>query len=86
MLVNVLRLTMNVTLFASLGFLGAVLALRSNRDDFAFIIPYVRFRQDSSSGQPVVLDRGRGDGRAGAADLPLRLSSRPPDRPALRAR
>ena len=29
---------------------------RSNRDDFAFIIPYVRFRQDAASGQPVVLD------------------------------
>jgi len=55
-LVNALRLTIDVTLFASLGFLGAVLALRSNRDEFAFIIPYVRFRQDSSSGQPVVLD------------------------------
>lgn len=55
-LVNALRLTIDVTLFASLGFLGAVLALRSNRDDFAFIIPYVRFRQDSSTGQPVVLD------------------------------
>ena len=55
-LVNALRLAVDVTLFASLGFLGAVLALRSNRDDFAFIIPYVRFRQDSSTGQPVVLD------------------------------
>lgn len=43
-------------LYASLGFLGAVLALRSSRDDFAFIIPYVRFRQDGTSGQPVVLD------------------------------
>lgn len=56
-LVSALRLAIDVTLFASLGFIGAVLALRSNRDDFAFIIPYVRFRQDSSSGQPVVLDR-----------------------------
>lgn len=56
MLVNALRSAIDVTLYASLGFLGAVLALRSNRDDFAFIIPYVRFRQDSSSGQPVVLD------------------------------
>ena len=55
-LVNALRLAIDVTLYASLGFLGAVLALRSNRDDFAFIIPYVRFRQDSSTGQPVVLD------------------------------
>jgi uncharacterized protein YacL len=56
LLVNALRLTFDVTLFASLGFIGAVLALRSNRDDFAFIIPYVRFRQDAASGQPVVLD------------------------------
>ncbi|QTN32412.1 hypothetical protein HZ994_08745 [Akkermansiaceae bacterium] len=55
-LVNSLRLALDVTLFASLGFLGMVLALRSNRDDFAFIIPYVRFRQDASSGQPIVLD------------------------------
>ncbi len=55
-LVNALRLAIDVTLFASLGFLGAVLALRSNRDEFAFIIPYVRFRQDSSSGQPIILD------------------------------
>ena len=55
-LVNSLRLALDVTLFASLGFLGTVLALRGNREDFAFIIPYVRFRQDSSSGQPIVLD------------------------------
>jgi uncharacterized protein YacL len=55
-LVNALRLALDVTLFASLGFLGAVLALRGNRDDFAFVIPYVRFRQDSSSGQPILLD------------------------------
>ena len=56
-IVNALKLAINVTLYASLGFLGAVLALRSNRDDFAFIIPYVRFRQDASSGQPVILDQ-----------------------------
>ena len=55
-LVNALRLAFDVTLFASLGFLGAVLALRGNRDDFAFVIPYVRFREDSSSGQPILLD------------------------------
>jgi uncharacterized protein YacL len=55
-LIKSLRLALDVTLFASLGFLGTVLALRSNRDDFAFIIPYVRFRQDASSGQPIVLD------------------------------
>jgi uncharacterized protein YacL len=53
---SALRLAFDVTLFASLGFIGVVLALRSSRDDFAFIIPYVRFRQDASSGQPIVLD------------------------------
>jgi len=56
-LVDALKLAVDVTLFASLGFLGAVLAIRSNRDDFAFIIPYVRFRQDAASGQPVLLDQ-----------------------------
>lgn len=55
-LVDTLRLAIDVTLFSSLGFLGAVLALRGNREDFAFIIPYVRFREDASSGQPIVLD------------------------------
>lgn len=55
-LVNSLRLAIDVTLFSSLGFLGAILALRGNQEDFAFIIPYVRFREDASSGQPIVLD------------------------------
>jgi len=49
-------LGVNVSLYASLGFLGTVLALRSNQEDFSFIIPYVRFRQDSASGQPLLLD------------------------------
>lgn len=54
--VNAMRLAIDVSLYSSLGFLGAMLSLRGNRDDFAFIIPYVRFRQDASSGQPIVLD------------------------------
>lgn len=56
LLVSSLQLAINVALYSSLGFLGAVLALRSNHDDFAFIIPYIRFRQDASIGQPVLLD------------------------------
>jgi uncharacterized protein YacL len=47
---------LNIFLFASMAFLGAVLAMRSGRDDFAFIVPYVRFRQDAASGQPLLLD------------------------------
>jgi len=54
--ISAMRLAIDVTLFASLGFLGAALALRGNRDDFAFIIPYVRFRQDASSGRPIAVD------------------------------
>lgn len=50
------KLAINVALYASLGFLGSVIALRSNRDDFAFIIPFVRFRQEGTQGRPVVLD------------------------------
>lgn len=53
---NTINLAINIFLFASLAFLGAVLAMRSGRDDFAFIIPYVRFRQDATSGQPLLLD------------------------------
>ncbi|MGA0845183.1 MAG: PIN/TRAM domain-containing protein [Luteolibacter sp.] len=54
--VNASRLAIDVALFASLGFLGAVLSLRGNRDDFALIIPYIRFRQDAATGQPILLD------------------------------
>jgi uncharacterized protein YacL len=46
----------NTMLFASLGFLGTVIALRSAQDDFAVIIPYIRFRSDSTTGRPLLLD------------------------------
>jgi uncharacterized protein YacL len=46
-----------IGLYLSLGFLGTVLSLRSNRDDFAFVIPYFRFRQEGGGTQPIVLDR-----------------------------
>lgn len=51
-----LVLAFNVIAYASLAFLGAVLALRSDQEDFSFIIPYVRFRQDAASGQLLILD------------------------------
>lgn len=63
-LVEALKLAIDVALFASLGFLGVALALRGNRDDFAFIIPYLRFRRDASGGIPCILDAGSvADGR-----------------------
>lgn len=42
--------------YSSLAFLGAVLALRANQEEFSFIIPYVRFRADATSGQVLILD------------------------------
>ena len=51
-----LSLAFTVTSYSTLAFLGAVLALRSNQEDFSFIIPYVRFRQDAASGQLLILD------------------------------
>jgi len=38
------------------GFVGTVLALRSSKDDFALVIPYVRFQEDSLTAQPYVID------------------------------
>jgi uncharacterized protein YacL len=43
-------------LYTGLGFLGMMLALRSDREEFSFIIPYVRFRQEAVQGQPILVD------------------------------
>lgn len=51
-----LSLGYKVSSYVSFAFLGAVLALRSNQEEFSFIIPYVRFRQDAASGQLLILD------------------------------
>lgn len=56
LIAETVSMSVSALLYASFGFIGAVLALRSSRDDFAFILPYVRFRQEGTSGQPVVLD------------------------------
>lgn len=49
-------LALHAMLYASLGFLGAVLALRSGRDDFSLLIPYIRFHKESSPGPPLLMD------------------------------
>jgi len=41
--------------FLGMGFLGLMLALRSNREEFSLLIPYVRLRQDSVREQPLVV-------------------------------
>ena len=40
----------------TLGYLGMSLAMRANQQEFSFIIPYVRFRQDSAQDSPLLVD------------------------------
>lgn len=54
--IDAVVMSVHVTLYASLGFLGAVLALRSSKDDFSLLIPYLRFRKESTPGPPLLLD------------------------------
>lgn len=48
-----------LALFMGFGFLGTSLALRTNREEFSFVVPYVRFRKEASYGQqPLLVDSG----------------------------
>ncbi len=38
------------------GYLGMMLAMRSNRDEFSLIIPYVRFTRETTQHEPLVVD------------------------------
>lgn len=60
---NVLKYTdeeiewaIGVVIYTVFGYLGMMLAMRSNRDEFSLIIPYVRFSRRSVYDVPVVLD------------------------------
>jgi uncharacterized protein YacL len=45
-----------LAVYCTLGFLGIQLALRSHREEFALIIPYVRFRQEGLEEQKLLVD------------------------------
>lgn len=55
-LVTAIQIGLDVIIYSGLGYIGAILSLRSNPDEFAFIIPYVRFRHQGSSGRSLVID------------------------------
>jgi uncharacterized protein YacL len=42
--------------YSIFGYLGMMLAIRSNRDEFSLIIPYVRFRQATVQDAPLLVD------------------------------
>ncbi|MBP6782460.1 MAG: hypothetical protein KA152_01635 [Verrucomicrobiales bacterium] len=46
----------NLAIFLAFGFIGVMLALRSKREEFSLLIPYVRFRQDALQDLPTLLD------------------------------
>lgn len=50
------RWVIRLGMFLGFGYLGMVLALRSNKDDFSFIIPYVRFKAQHEPENLLVLD------------------------------
>jgi len=42
--------------YCTFGYLGMMLAIRSGRDEFSLIIPYVRFRQSEVQDLPMIVD------------------------------
>src|SRR5260221_10074684 len=50
------RWLIRLGMFLAFGYLGMVLAMRSNKEDFSLIIPYVRFKSQSKPENLLVLD------------------------------
>ncbi|MDQ3119939.1 MAG: PIN domain-containing protein [Verrucomicrobiota bacterium] len=42
--------------YCTFAYLGMMLAMRSNRDEFSLIIPYVRFSRETTEHEPLVVD------------------------------
>lgn len=45
-----------LVVYAVFGYLGMMLAMRSSRDEFSLIIPYVRFARETTQHEPLVID------------------------------
>lgn len=50
------RWVVSISLFVSFGYIGMVLAMRSNKEDFSLIIPYVRFASQNKPENLLLLD------------------------------
>src|SRR5438309_5392454 len=53
---NTTRWLVRLGLFLSFGYIGIVLAMRSNKEDFSLIIPYVRFAPQTKPDNLLLLD------------------------------
>ena len=45
-----------LVVYCAFGYLGTMLAMRSNRDEFSLIIPYVRFARETTQREPLIID------------------------------
>jgi uncharacterized protein YacL len=45
-----------LVVYCVFGYLGTMLAMRSNRDEISLMIPYVRFARETTEHEPVVID------------------------------
>src|SRR6185503_17354900 len=50
------RWLIRLCLFLSFGYIGMILALRSNKEDFSLLIPFVRFKSQDQPEQLLLLD------------------------------
>lgn len=50
------RWIIRLSLFLAFGYIGIILAMRSNKEDFSLIIPYVRFASQTKPDNQLVLD------------------------------
>ena len=50
------RWVVRLCLFLSFGYIGMILAMRSNKEDFSLLIPYIRFRAQNKPENLIVLD------------------------------
>lgn len=53
---DALRNAVEILIYTCFAYFGITFALRSDRDQFAILIPYVRFRRDGLEGEPLLLD------------------------------
>lgn len=51
-----LQWTLSLGTYCTFGYIGMMLAIRSNRDEFSLIIPYVRFQRSAVEDAPLVVD------------------------------
>lgn len=53
---EVTRALVRMSLFISFGYIGMIMAMRSNKEDFSLIIPYVRFTRENRADNLLLLD------------------------------